>query len=309
MSLRPTTGVSGGKPLVDRRPPPVADYQALEFEAFSRYRSFRFNRLANRDELNRCIAREAVDTIKRFARAGESLLMILPVGPLDYRYWARLINEENVSCQALTTLCMDEYLDDRGELIDAAHPLSFRGLVQRTLIDPIRPELRPPPSQVQVPDPRAPEATTERVESFGGAAICYGGMGINGHLAFNDPPEPGENLTDDDVRQSRTRCVTLSRESTTQMAVGGVNGAWELLPRRAVTLGMHELLLSRRLHLTFMRRWHAGVLRRALFGPIGAACPGSFVQEHPGVEVTMTRLAAVPPECHVLQATGEEADL
>jgi glucosamine-6-phosphate deaminase len=130
-------------------------------------------------------------------------------------------------------------------------------------------------------------------------------MGITGHFAFNDPPEPGEPVIDDEVRSSRTRRLTISRESATQMAMGGVSGNWDILPRRAVTLGMYELLLSKRIHLTFMRDWHAGVLRRALFGPVTGRCPGSFLQEHPHVAVTVTRLAAKVPLCHVAQATGE----
>jgi glucosamine-6-phosphate deaminase len=89
------------------------------------------------------------------------------------------------------------------------------------------------------------------------------------------------------------------------MAMGGVNGNWDILPRRAVTLGMHELLLSKRIHLTFMRAWHSGVLRRALFGPISGHCPGSFIQQHPHVDVTVTRLAARVPGCNVVQSTGE----
>jgi glucosamine-6-phosphate deaminase len=69
---------------------------------------------------------------------------------------------------------------------------------------------------------------------------------------------------------------------------------------------MHELLMSKRIHLTFMRSWHAGVLRRALFGPVTGACPGSFVQEHPNVEVTLTDLAAAVPMLHVAQRIAEQ---
>ena len=54
-----------------------------------------------------------------------------------------------------------------------------------------------------------------------------------------------------------------------------------------------------------MRAWHGGVLRRSLFGPVTGLCPGSFVQEHKQVDVTITRLAAKVPLCNVAQATGE----
>jgi hypothetical protein len=47
------------------------------------------------------------------------------------------------------------------------------------------------------------------------------------------------------------------------------------------------------------------VLRRALFGPISGHCPGSFIQQHPHVDVTVTRLAARVPGCNVVQSTGE----
>jgi glucosamine-6-phosphate deaminase len=183
--------------------------------------------------------------------------------------------------------------------------LSFRRFIQQTLINPLFPKLRPNPNNVRFPDPNEPEASTALVELFGGADICYGGMGISGHFAFNDPPEPGERVDDAAIRDSRTRRVTISRESATQMAMGGVNGNWDILPRRAVTLGMYELLRSKRIHLTFMRSWHSGVMRRALFGPITGIFPGSFVQGHPQVEVTVTKLAASIPLCNVAQMTGE----
>jgi len=283
------------------------DYYGLPFEEFAEHRLWPFTRVENVDALNRRIAREAVDAIAAAGRAGRQILLITPVGPLDYAYWARLCNAENVSCEPLVTLNMDEYLDEAGDYIPEDHALSFRGFVQRTLADVLDKPLRPDPANLHFPDPHEPQRTTELVESFGGAEICFGGFGITGHFAFNDPPEPGEPVDDVEVRNSRTRCLTILRESRTQMCMGGTNGNWKIIPERAVTLGMYELLLSRKIHLTFMRNWHAGVLRRALFGPVTGRCPGSFIQEHPHVEVTLTRPAAALPVLNVAQATGEDS--
>lgn len=282
---------------------------ATEFSDFARLQPrFQFNRVADIDALNRHVARQAVDLIRQAGQEGRQILMILPVGPLDFRYWARLCNEENVSCAPLVTMNMDEYLDDEDRWVGLDHPLSFRTFVHRALVEPLRPELRPNAENIRFPDPADPAATTRLVESFGGADICFGGMGITGHFAFNDPPEPGEQVSPTAVRDCRTRLLTISRESCTQMAMGGVDGNWDILPRRAITLGMYELLLSKRLHLTFMRSWHAGVLRRALFGPVTENCPGSYVQTYGGqVEVTVTQLAARAPVMNLAQATGEEA--
>ena len=280
------------------------DYYSLRFEQFAGLRPWRFNLVSDLDELNRLIARQAVDAIREAGRSGRRLLIITPVGPLDYSYWARLCNQEGVSCEPLVTLNMDEYIDESGDYIASDHPLSFRRFVADTLVENLKPPLRPDPANIRFPDPHEPERTTALVESHGGADLCYGGMGITGHFAFNDPPEPDEPCDDEAVRSSRTRCLTIMRESQVQMCMGGTNGHWDIIPPRAVTLGMHELLMSKRIHLTFMRSWHAGVLRRALFGPVTGRCPGSFIQQHPAVEVTLTELAAALPVLNVAQATG-----
>ena len=283
------------------------DFYALPFEQFAEHRPWKFNLVDDVEALNRLVAREAVDAIRAAGRTGRQVLIVLPVGPLDFSFWAALCNQRKVSCEPLVTVTMDEYLDDRtGRLIGRDHPLSFRRFIDQTLVANLEPRLRPDPANVHFPDPKEPERTTALVESHGGAALCFGGCGITGHFAFNDPPEPDGPCDDESVRTSRTRTVTIMRESQTQMCMGGTNGNWDILPRRAVTLGMHELLMSKKVHPTFMRNWHAGVVRRVLFGPVTGRCPGSFIQEHPNVEVTLTRLAAAVPVLNVSQSTGEE---
>lgn len=283
------------------------NYNSLAFEDFSRHSSLTFNLVDKLDDLNRRVAREAVDAIRKAGEQDRRILMILPVGPLDYTYWADLCNRERVSCRPLVGTSMDEYLDENDDYIPRDHPLSFRNYITETLVKKLDPELRPEPDNIRFPDPREPGKTTEFVESFGGADLCYGGFGITGHFAFNDPPR-GDESGVEELRQSRTRCLTITRESQTQMCMGGTHGNWDIIPPRAVTLGMYELLMSKKIHLTFMRSWHAGVLRRALFGPVTAECPGSLLQEHPHVEVTLTRLAAARPVINVTQDAGEEEE-
>jgi len=99
--------------------------------------------------------------------------------------------------------------------------------------------------------------------------------------------------------------VTICPMAMAQMATGGTNGNLEVLPTRAITIGMYEMLKSKKFHLTFMRSWHAGLWRRALLGPVTSEFPGSLLQEHPNCIITMTELAAAPPLVNTAQATGE----
>ena len=56
----------------------------------------------------------------------------------------------------------------------------------------------------------------------GGADICFGGIGINGHLAFNEP-QPG--LPVEAFLSLPTRVLAISRETLTVNAIGVFTGA------------------------------------------------------------------------------------
>jgi len=261
----------------------------------------------NVDALNRRIAVEFADMLADKLDRDEMLTAICPVGPLDYRYFAAEVVRRGLSCRGLRTVNMDEYLDENDRLIPFDHPLSFRRFMEETFFALLPTEARPLPENVVFPDPDAPGKITELLDAIGGADICWAGFGITGHVAFNDPPALLNEPTDlGSFRDCRTRKLTISAPSMAQMAMGGTNGNLEIIPKRAITVGMHELLQARRFHLTFMRNWHAGLWRRALLGPLTPEFPGSLLQKHSNLTVTMTKLAAAPPVLNTAQATGEE---
>jgi glucosamine-6-phosphate deaminase len=282
----------------------VIDPYTLRFEAFQEHQDWIFTKVADPQALSRATAEEVVAELKCAETENRQLMVICPVGPIDYSYWVEAMNREQTDGSRLLTVNMDEYLDSEEQLIPESHPLSFRRFMNTGLFSRLTGRARVPSANIHFPSPAEPEETTRLIEEHGGADLCYGGMGLTGHFAFNDPPEPGE-PANGHVQNSRTRVVRISRESQAQMCIGGTAGNWEIIPQLAITVGMYELLMSKRIHLTFMRSWHAGVLRRALFGPITSQCPGSFVQCHGNVTVTVTELAAALPLINVAQRTAE----
>jgi glucosamine-6-phosphate deaminase len=263
----------------------------------------------DRAALDREVARRIVDRIAFDAAASRETALVLPVGPVEYEPLAELCNRRRAPLGGVTIFMMDEYLDgDSGAPVPAAHPLSFRGFMERSLLRRLDPSLGFARDRLVFPLPEVLEEVSRRILERGGADLCVAAVGITGHLAFNDPPEAHETDKDLDwVRKSTARIVTVNRESTAQMALGWTHGDWSIVPRRAVTLGMKEILASRKIVVCGMRTWHAGTVRRALFGPVSRDCPASLVQEHPDVEVVLTELAAAPPAVHVTLDTGEEA--
>ncbi|OGV47670.1 MAG: hypothetical protein A2017_21925 [Lentisphaerae bacterium GWF2_44_16] len=261
----------------------------------------------NTEELNAFIASGFCDLLEEKQKKNEILTVICPVGPLDYRYFAAEVKKRKLNCRNLRTINMDEYLDENEKLVPFSHPLSFRRFMEETFFSHLDKNARPSDENIIFPDPDAPEKVTKLIDSIGGADICWAGFGITGHVAFNDPPQmTGEAEDLESFRNCKTRKVTICPMATAQMAMGGTNGNLDILPTRAVTVGMYEMLKSKKFHLTFMRNWHAGLWRKAMFGPVASSFPGSLLQEHSDLSITLTELAAKPPMVNTAQATGEE---
>ena len=283
----------------------IKDYYSIRSEDFERLRpNFKFRILDSIEDLYDAFAREFVDLIKRNNSRGLKTKVILPVGPLEYRRVAHLCNKENVSCKNLVIFMMDEYCTGDGKVIPYEHPLSFHRFMDENFVLLLDEDKRIPKENLIFPDPEDPDSVRKRMRDEGGIDVCYGGFGINCHFAFNEPPEPEEEVTEEEVRDSTIRIVDLTRETKTALALGSTFGNWDIIPPKAVTLGMRELLSAGEIHLYFMRTWHAGVMRRALFGPVDPRCPASYIQRHPRVTVTMTSYVAEPPPINVTQTIG-----
>jgi glucosamine-6-phosphate deaminase len=270
--------------------------------------SFPLTIVPNHAALNAEVARRIADLIIANNAHGAETTLILPVGPVQYEPLADICNRERIDLSRLTFFMMDEYLEPDGQrAIAPSHPLSFQGFMKRSFVERVDLALGFLDKRVIFPVPSNMQTFSDEIMQRGGVDLCIAGVGISGHLAFNDPPEPSE--TDKDlnwVRNCVTRIVQVNRESCTQMAVGGTHGNWDIIPRLAVTVGMKEILASKRILLCGMRTWHSGTVRRAMFGPVSRDCPASLLQEHPNVEVVLTELAARPPLVNVTLDTGEE---
>jgi glucosamine-6-phosphate deaminase len=228
--------------------------------------------------------------------SGLGATLIVPVGPIDqFPILVRMINAHQLSCRNAVFINMDEYLTDDARWIDLDHPLSFRGFMNRAFYDLLDPVLAPPPRRRVFPDPRDPASIAKLIDSRGGVDACFGGVGINGHLAFNEPPEPGAGMTAAGFAALPTRVLTLSRETRAINSVT-VGGEIDMIPNRAITVGMREILAARRVRIYCNRAWQSGVVRRALHGPLTADCPASLLRTHADATITLADYVAEPPD-------------
>jgi glucosamine-6-phosphate deaminase len=244
------------------------------------------------ETLGRLLAEEMAQVIRASNAAGRSACLIVPVGPVDqYAHLAATIVREGLDCGRLTLVNMDEFLGPDGEWIDPEHPLSFRGFMEREFHGRIPPRLAVRPENRVFPDPRDPAALAGLIADRGGVDVCFGGIGLNGHLAFNEP----EDVSPAEFAARPARVLDIAPESRAHMAVN-LSCAIDLIPRRAVTVGMREILAARRVSVYANRPWQCGVVRLALHGPVSAHCPVSFLQTHPDAHLTIADFVAEPRE-------------
>jgi glucosamine-6-phosphate deaminase len=226
------------------------------------------------------------------------VVFIVPVGPVgQFDRLARRCNAEGQSLRDLVLVNMDEYLTPDGRhWIPATDPLSFRGHMAAHFYDLLDPDLAPRPDQRVWPDPRDPAAVSRAIAGWGGADVCFGGVGITGHVAFNDPPEPGDVVSIEEFRRLPTRVVRLSRETVLINSVTAARGNVDRIPKLAVTVGMKEILESRKVRIYMNREFQSAIVRKILHGPITPAVPASLLQEHPDVRFTIADYVARLPE-------------
>ncbi len=173
---------------------------------------------------------------------------------------------------------LDEYVG-----LGAADPGSFHAAMHRHLLEP----LQLASSWLRLPEGLAddPHAEAERYGAALGAAGGIGlqllGLGLNGHVGFNEPPAAAD---------SRCRCLDLS-DSTRRQNAGAFGGDLAAVPARAITLGLAEILAARRILLVVTGAAKAPVLRALLRQPPGVELPASWLQGHPQVEVIADRAA------------------
>lgn len=245
--------------------------------------------LSSSEEVFKAIADEMTDQIKKNNAKGEKSVFIVPVGPVgQYPYFVDKVRKENIQLKNVWFINMDEYLNDDLSYISMDDRLSFRGFMERTVYSQLPESLNIPEHQRVFPHPARPQAVHDLIEELGKVDICFGGIGINGHLAFNE----AEEVSAAEFADRETRIIEISRETRVANAIGDLNGAIDAMPRYAVTVGMREILSARKIRLGVFRPWHRAVIRQALFDDPSGHFPVTLVQNHPDSLIYVNDIAA-----------------
>lgn len=244
----------------------------------------RFDRLevrtfADRAALGRAAGAEVADEMRRRLAAQEGVRMVLAAAPSQAETLAYLVTAAGIDWSRVNLFHMDEFIG-----LPEGAPQRFAAWLDARVFDQV------PRAQVHRIDPGAdPEGEAARYAGLLDEApldIVCAGIGVNGHMAFNDPP-----VADfDDPRD--VKVVEMDPPCRQQQVDDGGFASIEAVPSHALTLTIPRLMRSDRVFCMVPGPAKARAVRACLTGPVTTDWPASVLRRHPAAILFLDRESA-----------------
>lgn len=211
------------------------------------------------------------------AKSDKPFVLGLPTGstPLStYKALIELNKAGKVSFKNVITFNMDEYVG-----LPKEHPESYHSFMWNNFFNHI--DINPENVNILNGNTEDPEAECaayeEKILKAGGIDLFMGGVGENGHIAFNEPFTSPE---------ARTHLVSLTQD-TIQVNSRFFNNDINLVPKQAVTVGIATVLSAKEVLILALGAKKANAVQQCVEGCVNHACPITWLQTHQnGILVT-----------------------
>ncbi|CAD6188638.1 unnamed protein product [Caenorhabditis auriculariae] len=201
---------------------------------------------------------------------GRFYVLGLPTGSTPLGMYKKLVEyyrNGRVSFKYVKTFNMDEYVG-----LPQNHPESYHSFMYNNFFSHIDID----PKNVHILNGNASDFDLEcenyekMINEAGGIDLFVGGIGSDGHIAFN---EPGSSLS------SRTRIKTLNAD-TIQANARFFGGDLSQVPTQALTVGVQTVMDAKEVMILITGAHKALALHQAIEGGITHMCTVSAMQLH-----------------------------
>jgi glucosamine-6-phosphate deaminase len=232
-------------------------------------------RLIIRDDpptASKYIADYIIERIKAFKPTPERPFVLgLPTGSSPVLVYEQLVRRHKageISFRNVVTFNMDEYVG-----IPRDHPESYHSFMYKHFFSHVDVS----PSNINILNGNAPDLEDEcqkyeeKIQQVGGIELFLGGIGPDGHIAFN---EPGSSL------KSRTRVKTLAYDTILANSRFFGNNL-DQVPKMALTVGVQTVLDAREVVIIITGAHKALALQKCIEGGVNHMWTLSSLQSHP----------------------------
>jgi len=235
------------------------------------------------DDLARRIARRMAEIIRERNGQGRHAVLGLATGstPIGiYRELIRLHRAEGLDFARVVTFNLDEYYPMAADSLHGFRRFMWENFLEHVNVDPRRVHI--PRGDLARHEIEAHCSDYERaIHEAGGIDFQILGIGLSGHIGFN---EPGSGAA------SRMRLVAL--DAITRRSAAADFFGTENVPAEAITMGVGTILESREIALVATGEHKAAIVRRAVEGALSHEVAASYLQQHPNATVHLDAAAA-----------------
>ena len=205
--------------------------------------------------------------IRHRLQSQDRVRIIFAAAPSQSEMLHALAQERGVDWTRVEAFHMDEYIG-----LQENAPQNFRIWLQREFFS------RVPLGKLVLIEPggdpeRCAAEFAKQLAAHPIDLVCLG-IGVNGHLAFNDPPADFNDPLD-------VKIVALADASRQQQVDDGLFTSLEEVPTHAVSLTIPRLLRADRLFCCVPGKLKQRAVARALTGSVDPSSPASVLREHP----------------------------
>jgi glucosamine-6-phosphate deaminase len=244
--------------------------------------------LEDSNSLGLAAAEHAASSLRRILDDSGQARIVVATGASQLKFLDALTSMEGIDWPRVEMFHLDEYID-----LPMNHPASFRKYLLERLIH------KTGITRYHLLDPgEDPERMARRAgEELNSAPvdIAFVGVGENGHLAFNDPP------ADFEARESYL-VVDLNEECRQQQVNEGWFSNVSEVPRRAVSMSVHQILQAKEIIAVVPDRRKAQAVRTCFEGPITPLAPASILRTHPNTTIFLDQDSAALLDLNVTMA-------
>ncbi len=224
------------------------------------------------------LSKKAADIIANQVTSNPESVIGLATGssPLGlYECLAKMCEKKEVDFSKVTSVNLDEYVGLSGD-----NEQSYRYFMDKNLFSKIniRKECTFVPNGCAEDVEKECREYDKKIESLGGIDIQLLGIGLDGHIGFNEP---------DDVFIKETHIVGL--DQSTIEANSRFFESIEDVPKKALTMGIGAIMNAKKVILIANGKNKEEILKKAFFGPITPKVPASILQLHPNVTVIFSQ--------------------
>lgn len=240
--------------------------------------------LENEDDVTEWAAKYVAKRINDHNRGNESnknFVLGLPTGGTPtkmYRKLAEFYREGKVSFKNVSTFNMDEYVNIPESHKESYHYYMFNNLFKHVDLEP---------SNTHILNGNAPNLTEEceryerLISEAGGVDLFLGGIGPDGHIAFN---EPGSSLV------SRTRVKTLNQD-TIHANARFFDHDISQVPKQALTVGVGTVMDAKEVLVLITGLHKSFALYKAVEEGVSHMWTVSAFQQHPNFTIVCDEAA------------------